>query len=323
LIEIRLLGWDQKPPKAKKLLDAEWLDEVFRLSKEIGIRQFLLKCSEQWLAADVAPMPELELEDLFQTYVNKIKTQPKRLVFDPDALFWLVQEVGCKPGAAFKKFKSTRGYLVARWDVDGRKVYFGFESGHHFKRWQAIQQEAARYHVADTSSKVVFFRTPELGFIPGPGWKSAPELAAAKRAYLHIMIISRDTMAELYAAYDLYLDAAEGNIAFKTDKVIAFIRDRLKHVWDRILEPAPGKWSSGPPETGNRSPAEDGEPKTTLIKKIRDIVKRDKFLSVEDLMAKLSPPVSEEELHRARACIAEIQVHTSPNMTVLQWRPNK
>jgi hypothetical protein len=223
----------------------------------------------------------------------------------------------------FKKFKSTRGYLSARWDLDGRKVYFGFEAGHHFKRWQAIQQEAGRYHAADTASKVVFFRTPELRFIPGPGWKSAPEIAAAKRAYLHIIVLGRDTMAELYAAYDLYLDAIEGNIPFKADEVIAFIRRRLTPVWERIREPAPEKWGGGPPAADHKPADETRAPKKTLIKKIRDIVKRDKFLSFADLMAQISPPVSEEELHRARACIAEIQVHTSPNMTVLQWRPNK
>jgi len=105
--------------------------------------------------------------------------------------------------------------------------------------------------------------------------------------------------------------------------VIAFIRRRLNPVWERIREPAPEKWGGGPPETDNKPPNEVGEPQKTLIKKIRDIVKRDKFLSVADLIAKISPPVSEEELHKARACIAEIQVHTSPNMTVMQWRPNK
>jgi len=330
LIEIRLRGWDRQSVKAKKLLDPEWLDGVFRQSREIGIRQFLLKCSEQWLAGDAEPKPKpkpsapgKELGDAFLAYVNKIKTQPKRLVYDPDALFWLVQEVACTQGAAFKKFKSTRGYLVARWDVDGRKVYFGFEAGHHFKRWQAIQLEASRYHAADPSSKVVFFRTPELRFIPGPGWKSAPEIAAAKRGYLHILVLGRETMAQLYAAYDLYLDTVEGNLPFKADQVIAFIRSRLKPVWEPILEPAPEKWSGGPPETDHKPPDEGGERKKTLIHKIRDIVKRDKFLSIADLMAKISPPVSEEELHRARACIAEIQVHTSSHMTVLQWRPNK
>jgi hypothetical protein len=330
LIKIRLQGWDRQNRKVKTVLDTGWLDELFSEAREIGIRQFLLKCSEHWMgvegkaaAESKAADPARDLEAAYQGYINKIKTQPKRLVFDPDALFWLVQEVACKPGAALKKFKSTRGYLAARWDVDGRKVYFGLEAGHHFKRWQAIQQEAGRYHAADTSSKVVFFRTPELRFIPGPGWKSAPDIAAAKRAYLHIMILGRDTMAELYAAYDLYLDAVEGNTSFKPDKVIAFIRSRLKPIWERILEPAPEKWSSGPPETRHRAPVEGGEPEKTLIKRIRDIVKRDKFLSVTDLMARLSPPVSEEELHRARACIAEIQVHTSPNMTVLQWRPNR
>jgi hypothetical protein len=330
LIEIRLHGWDKAALRAKGILNPEWLDEVFRQSKEIGIRHFLLKCSEQWLAGSLRPEPKpkpsdpaKEIEDTFQAYVNQIKTQPKRLVYDPDALFWLVQEVACRQGVAFKKFKSTRGYLVARWDVDGRKVYFGFEAGHHFRRWQAIQQEAGRYHAADASSKVVFFRTPELRFIPGSGWKRAPEITAAKRGYLHILVIGRETMAQLYAAYDLYLDAAEGNLPFKTDQVTAFIRSRLKPVWDRILEPAPDKWGGEPPEAGHKTPDESNEPKKTLIHKIRDIVKRDKFLSIADLMAKISPPVSEEELHRARACIAEIQVHTSPNMTVLQWRPNK
>jgi len=330
LIEIRLHGWDKAALRAKGILNPEWLDEVFRQSKEIGIRHFLLKCSEQWLAGSLRPEPKpkpsdpaKDIEDTFQAYVNQIKTQPKRLVYDPDALFWLVQEVACRQGVAFKKFKSTRGYLVARWDVDGRKVYFGFEAGHHFRRWQAIQQEAGRYHAADASSKVVFFRTPELRFIPGSGWKSAPEITAAKRGYLHILVIGRETMAQLYAAYDLYLDAAEGNLPFKTDQVTDFIRSRLKPVWDRILEPAPDKWGGEPPEAGHKPPDESNEPKKTLIHKIRDIVKRDKFLSIADLMAKISPPVSEEELHRARACIAEIQVHTSPNMTVLQWRPNK
>jgi hypothetical protein len=330
LVEIRLQGWDPQLLKVKKLLESEWLDGMFRQSREIGIRQFLLKCSEQWLAEDGISKPkprqaaaEKELEDTFLAYINKIKAQPKRLVYDPDALFWLVQEVACQPGAAFKKFKSAKGYLSARWDVDGRKVYFGFEAGHHFKRWQSIQQEAGRYHAADTSSKVVFFRTPELRFIPGPGWKIAPEIASAKRSYLHIVVLGRDTMAEVYAAYDMYLDAVEGNIPFKTDQVIAFLRKRLKPVWDRIREPAPDKWGGGPPETDQKAPDDDGDPKKSLVQKIRDIVKKDKFLSVADLMAKISPPVSEEQLHRARACIAEIQVHTSPKMTVLQWRPNK
>jgi hypothetical protein len=330
LIEIRLHGWDPAARRAKGILDPEWLNGVFRQSREIGIRHFLLKCSEQWLAADPQPGPEpkaseaeKELEDTFQAYVNKIKTQPKRLVFDPDALFWLVREVACRPGVAFKKFKSTRGYLVARWDVDGRKVYFGFEAGHHFRRWQAIQQEAGRYHAADPSTKVVFFRTPELRFIPGPGWKSAQEIAAAKRGYLHILVLGREAMAQLYAAYDLYLDAVEGNLPFEPDRAVAFIRSRLKPVWDRILEPAAEKWGAGPPEAEQKRSDEDGEPKKSLIHKIRAIVKRDKFLSIADLMAKISPPVSEEEVHRARACIAEIQVHTSPNMTVLQWRSNK
>jgi len=157
--------------------------------------------------------------------------------------------------------------------------------------------------------------------VPGTGWKIAPEIAAAKAKYLHIIILSRDDMAGLYAAYDLCMDAVEGDIPLEPDAVVGFVREHLKPFWARVLEPAPEKWGGdrdrpGPPEP----PA---EPPSGLIKKIRDIVKREKFLSVADLMARLSPPVSEEELHRARACISEIQVHASPSMTVLQWRKGK
>lgn len=328
LVKTRMEGWEPLPEKAAAMLETGWLDELFSKSKELGVRHFLLECSRRWLGPEPAARPKpgkktppATINGLYQAFVNKIKSQPKRLVFDPDALYWLVQEVACRQGAAFKKFKSERGYLAARWDVDGRKIYFGFEAGHHFKRWQAIQKEAARCHAAEASSKVVFFRTPELRVVPGPGWKIAPEIADAKKRYLHVILLSRDDMAELYGAYDLYMGAVEGDIPVQPADAVGFVRERLKHVWERVLEPEPRNW--GGDEGGAAPPPPGVEPKSGLIHRIREIVRREKFMSVADLMARISPPVSEEELHKARACIAEIQVHTSPTMTVLQWRPNR
>lgn len=328
LLKIRLEGWQPPAGRMDDMLEGGWLDDLFRQAREIGVRHFLLECSRRWQEAATAPRREPpkpvrqpDIGDLYRSYVNKLKTQPKRMVFDPDALYWLVHEVGCRKGVATRKFKSMKGYLVARWDVDRRKVHFGFEAGHHFRRWQAIQKETARYHEADPSSKSVFFRTPELRTVPGAGWKIAPEMAAAKAKYLHIIILSRDDMAGLYAAYDLCMDAVEGDIPVEPDAVVGFVREHLKPFWERVLEPAPEKWDRGRQRPDPPEPQEG--PPSGLIKKIRDIVKREKFMSVADLMARLSPPVSEEELHRARACISEIQVHASPSMTVLQWRKGK
>jgi len=320
LVRIRLEGWPPGLGKAAVMLEPAWLDELFGQTKELGVRHFLLECSRRWLGS-AEPPPQPEIADLYQACVNKIKTQPKRLVFDPDALYWLVQEVACGPGAAVRKFKSESGYLIACWEVDGRKIYFGFEPGHHFRRWQAIQKEAARYHGADPSCKSVFFRTPELREIPGTAWKTAPEIAAAKGRYLHIIVLSGEEMAELYAAYDFYMGAVEGDIPIQADAAVGFVRERLKPFWERILEPVPEKWGGGKEEPESAKPR--AEPRAGLIKTIRDIVRREKFLSVTDLLGKISPPVTEEELHRARACIPEIQVYTSPSMTVLQWRRGK
>jgi len=136
-------------------------------------------------------------------------------------------------------------------------------------------------------------------------------------------VLDRDAMAELYAAYDLYAAAVEGNIPFSGDQVLTFVRNKLKNFWDQVLEPSPQRWVEAKVEEKHRPKPSKPEGQQHLITKIRDIVKKDKFLSVQDLMAKLSPQISEEELHKARACIAEIQVHSSPKMTVLQWRPKK
>jgi hypothetical protein len=54
---------------------------------------------------------------------------------------------------------------------------------------------------------------------------------------------------------------------------------------------------------------------------LRDIVRRERFLSIRDLMARISPAVTDEALPKAHTWIREIKVYVSPTMTVPQWRP--
>jgi hypothetical protein len=320
LIIQRLEGWDLSRKDVVGFTDRKWLTELFRDMREWGVRHFLTRCAERWARMKESPREPKGIEELFQSYVQRIRTQPKRMVFDPDVLYWLMHEVARGlPGIAVEEFKSQKGYLVLLWRLKSAQIYFGFEAGSNWSRWNAINREARKLVDANRARRMVFFRTPELGVIPPKTWRIAPELKQAMGTYLHIVALDKSEMAELYAAYDLYTDAVEGNIPFETEHVLAFIRGKLKDFWTRISEPNPSKWrkeSEAVPE-----PVQ-AEPQKSLVDKIREILQREKFLSVQDLMARISPPVTEEDLHTARSCVPEIKVHVSPTLTVLQWRPD-
>jgi hypothetical protein len=324
LLDHRLEGWNLPEKKVAKIVDRKWLNDLFAVKSAWGVRQFLYECGKQWKAlieGPVVPEPkEKELDRLFQSYLQKVRAEPKRMVFDPDVLFWLVRDVARDlPGILVEEHKSQKGYFVLRWKGDGVNVYFGFEPGSNWSRWSAINREAKRLFDGDPATKGVFFRTSELKEIPAPTWKSAPQLREGKAEYLHILHLNKPEMGELYASYDLYSDAAEGNIPFERENVLTFVRKQLTPFWSRILEREPGKW--GDQEEAPPKSSKEG-PKKKLIDQVRDIVKREKFLSIQDLMARISPPVTEDQLHKAHSCIREIKVHVSPTMTVLQWRPD-
>jgi hypothetical protein len=317
LIRHRLSEWQSGKSESEAFTDRSWFDELFRDKQGWGVRQLLHQCAKRWQEIKDQKIVPPDIAEYYQEYIRKIKSQPRRMVFDPDILTWLVREVISDAGTTVKPFKSQKGYFTLHWKHKNQNVYFGFESGSHWSRWNAISREAQRYFKSDRKSKVVLFRTPELNSIPGK-WKIASQINKAKQQYLHIFDLSKNDMAELYAAYDFYAAAQEGDVPFSPEAVIAFIRTQLDAFRTRIRETDPAKWkpAAGPPAPG------PSEPQAGLIKKIRNIVKREKFLSVDELMAKIIPPISEDELHRARACIAEIKVHTSPTMTVLQWQSN-
>ncbi|MEJ2166087.1 MAG: hypothetical protein P8X90_11190 [Desulfobacterales bacterium] len=321
LIRHRLSQWQAGAGESDSLTDHSWLDEMFRDTKAWGVRQLLHRCARRWQEIKDQKIVPPAIEEYYRAYIRKLKSQPRRMVYDPDILTWLVREVIPDPDIAVKPFRSHKGYFTVHWKHKGQNVYFGFESGSHWSRWKAISREAQRYFESDKQSKAVLFRTPELKAIPGQ-WKIAPQINKAKQQYLHVFDLSRTDMAELYAAYDLYAAAREGDVPFSPADVIEFIRVQLKSFWTRIREADPTRWkpAAGVDAPEPAEPAEPAEPRPGLISKIRNIVRREKFLSVEELMAKIKPPISEDELHKARACIAEIRVHTSPTMTVLQWQ---
>lgn len=323
LIRLRLEGSGVPEAIAAHLLKEDFLERFFANTASMNIRDFIRRCSERFeeLARQEEPRPKPEeprIEDFYRARLEKIRVQPRRRVFNADALFWFVKYTVPDGWIAFPP-KSR--YLLHGWKRAGRTVYFGLEAGHHPRRWQAIVKEGERLNAAEPGSKLVFLRTADLRPVPGARWKTAPAIQAARGRFLHLFFLDREDLCRIYAAHDLYLEAVEGDIAFSPDAVIAFVQGELRSLWERVLEPAPENWGDpGPPAAGTPSDKARG---ATLKDRLRELLRREKFLSLQEILDRLHPPATPEEILRARAAIPEIQAHDGPRMTVFQWCSGK
>ena len=129
-------------------------------------------------------------------------------------------------------------YFPVCWQLPQRTCYFGFIGGAHWKQWSAIAQAAIEKGRGNARpSKAVFFRTPEQRPIPGPGWSTAGKIEAAKAQYLQLISLGIEELGELYAARELFADAAQGDIAYTTAETLAFLREQLAPWWKRLRAP--------------------------------------------------------------------------------------
>lgn len=314
LIKNRLEYWRIKKKDAARVLDRQWLEnDVFIKREGIGIRDFLKICAERF-SADPEPTRILPLGELYAKYVEEIKAQTKRHVFDRDALRWLVEVLAKKiAGLTVEIHQARKPYLVLKWiKPDGTPIFFGFEDGSNHARWKAITAEAQRYHQAHPKAVSVFFRTPELAEIPGKKWKIAPAIEQAKKEYLHLFILGPDLLARLYAARDLHSAAMEGDITgHGPDDILSFLARELQDFWEKVGIPG------GPPAS---CPA----PAIELIDEIRTIVKREKMMDFISLKKGLNDGETLDD-GTIRLGIDEIPQIKSfaagPHETVLLWRP--
>ncbi|MEJ5359444.1 MAG: hypothetical protein WHT06_12310 [Desulfobacterales bacterium] len=323
LVRLRLEAAEAPGEIASRMLAQEFLEKFFAEYPEVNIRHFISNCSlrfEELSRHDPAPRkppdPEPQLEEFYRARQEKIRTQPRRRVFNPDALFWLLENAapqGCTT------FKPKSRYLVLGWEKAGKKVYFGLEAGHNGRRWQAIVKEGESLEVADPGCKLVFIRTPDLRPIPGARWKTALAIQAARGKFLHLLTLDAEELSRLYAAHDLFLDAMEGDIPLAPEAVLAFVKQELQPFWERVLEPSPGNWA--PPGSPPEPPA--GQTGSSLKTRLRELLRREKFLSLQEILERIHPPATPAEIEKARAAIPEIQVFDGPRMTVFQWRTGK
>jgi hypothetical protein len=313
LIRLRLADRSVEPAMLAGMLAKEWLQEEFQTDEDQrGARRFLQLCKERWeKLRSQPPPPAVNLDQLYEERRLKLLADPKRLLFDADALQWLVKV--CAAGLpGLKIHPNGAGYFTIGWEASARRVLFGFEAGSNWKRWAAIARHAQDRAVKNPPLKAVFFRDGEQPPIPGPTWKVAGEIQAAKQEVLHLIILTRDDLAVLYAGSDLHAEALGGDIAPHTaEDVLVFLRQRFRMWWQKLMGPIDG--SSAAPTSTDDIPEELGP-------LVRDIVSRHKFLSINEVIAQLPGVTAPEDVLKACRYYEGIRVHVHPNMTVLQWQ---
>lgn len=308
----------------------QWLNDLFRDKAEMSVRMFLHACSQRWTEvfehapAEGADDRRTPLPTLFQKYIDDISAKPRRLVYDRDTFYWLVSELADGiDGVAVDKVASNSTEHLPRWRYGDKQFIFGFESGTHWKRWHNIARS-----VLDGGKRrdsiLVYPRTPDLPKIPKNTWKVAkPEIEQAKRARLLILTLDKHQLLRVYAAHELHTDALQGDIDWQTEEVSEYLRGELSELWRSILEWPDKSESAQTDETEQQEePEHPSGPSGSqeLQHSVVEIVRRRKFLSLEDLMEKLPGEPERETVLEMCGNVERIKVHTHPNKTLVQWR---
>lgn len=307
----RLHTWEVDENKIQEFLDPRWLDKLFETKVEISARGFINECSQRWEGTT-----KPDLRKAYDTYQAKLLHKPRSQIYEAGVLQWVFQEVfNGESSLKIEQFKSNKGYLSLRWIRDSACVYFGFEEGDHFKRWEAILNEAKRYHSHDQhnhiTSRSVFFRVPGQKPIPGQNWRIRAEFEKASQA-LAIFHLNQEEVASLYAAHDLYADVAQGNQPFAKEETLRFLAKEL-HGWiERVTGSSPAKPIDTPIKT----------PPPELIDAMRSIVSTIPYINlnmVQNKLARCGLTAEREQIFKAAEMIPEIKVFSTLTNAVFKW----
>lgn len=313
LVTMRLEACQILPAHASQFLTGgKWIGEFFGQRDRIGIRAFLKFCGKRWENVHLSPLPPPPLEDLFREYCDKVASQPRRMEFNRDVLRWLVQDLAKGlAGIEITQVETKPGQRLLCWHYENREILFGFEAGYDWQRWIKIAEATGKYCDKHPRAKIVYLRTPELVPIPRPGrWPTiGPRIEEAKRRFLHILPLYPEEVKLVYAAYELHSEVVQGDVEVPVREALDFLRGRLDRLWERIKEP-----SHPEPQPPPQPPDEE------LPGRVRSIVKRERFLSLDELLQRLEGRYDRDAVLAACGSVPEIAMHHSPAMVVLQWQ---
>ena len=305
LVRKRFSQWEVKRD-LEEFLGQPWFTKLFKQKTEHGVREVLREARKAWRDESVEP----SLDEIFESYRRKLLATPKALDYDPGVLEWAITQVlGPALQAKAEPIQGSKNYLTVQWSEGKRTELFGFESGTHWKRWEAVLREADRYHRDGGDGRRVrssFLRLPEQRDLPARVTKKLKE----SNAYARLIPLDLEQTADVFAAHDFWADVTQENHALDREQVMKYLRARL-------LTLAKNVWSEG-------AKVVSMQPPIAIDLRIQAIVQAKRFITLELLLTELQKHVANVDqtlvLTTARD-LPSMRIHTAPGNTVFQWLP--
>ncbi len=318
LIHSRLSRHDVAENEIEQMCQGDWIAGCFRDRPSMSVRNFLQACAQHFNELiERGPLLIETLEDHFQRALNEAGSKPGFLDFDLGVLSWFIspQCAGAIPdGWEVRAHEdwNPHQYFRSFWQRDHDVIFWGVEDSNNWKRWSSFVQKAKelrkRAYAKGHSLRAKLLRLHDQKPIPGPKWAKSGDEIRAESEWFHIRILTREDWETIVAAHTLWSNAQAGDIPFTPEEVLKFLHQRLLPVWETLLSDhkvvVPGL------------PVPDTE-------KIREIISRKRFLSLDQLLGELQSAGAEVLDRRGvlEACkeMVEVSIFTTAQTTALQW----
>ena len=333
LIEQRMKECAVASDRIARFFAGDWLGQVFTSMPELGVRALLMRAEERFrtLAPGDAPTSQT-LAELFQLEVNGVRSKKAQQAYNQDCLMWFAKDVGQAIKGVRVGRTSGRRYFSFEWDWPDRCIYFAFEGGDHWRRWQAIADEAVAMAQArgDRAFLGYVFRTPDLAKVPRKSWAVAKRaLDEADKQGFHIVELTLDQVCELHAARELYSNALQGNIAYSGPETLAWLQTYFQPFLNDIAfaltaverQKVNPDTQPAAAATGQQvQPAPSSELDDKKLGLVLDIVREQRIVDISVVLNRLGNKTLRDPLLRSVEMHPNLRAHPGPRTIFLQWR---
>jgi hypothetical protein len=335
LVSERLREYAISPSAVEQFFAGDWIDRVFSSLPKIGVRDLLAQAANRFESLDPSsapPTPRPTLEDLFQLELNGVRSKKALQAYNQDCLMWFAKDMAQAIEGVSVGRTSGRRYFSLEWSWPDRCVYFAFEGEDNWRRWKAIADEAIAMAQArgERSFLAYVLRTPDLAEVPRSSWASAKKsFGEAESQGFRIVRLTSERVCELHAAFELYSNALQGNIAYPGPETLAWLQARFGSF---LADIAFGRLPTenrrvDPGQAGAVEPAPDPQPGAAPIELdsrslqvVLDLLREQRIVDISVVLAKLGSETLRDPLLRSIETHPNLEAHPGPKTIFLQWR---
>ncbi|HSI64438.1 MAG TPA: hypothetical protein VLE43_15020, partial [Candidatus Saccharimonadia bacterium] len=226
------------------VLAPSWLEAQFG-GGLLSPRNFLRRCEQRYeevvpAALAQPPRPKMTLAELFAEERHSIETDPREAKdFRADALRWALLSVPTKAEANFKATPSRTDVpsYTAEWKgKNGSHRYIVLEPSSHALVWQAIVRKAQALRAENPDVGVLALRIEGQGAVPQDNQAARTQaINSSAKDLFRVFTLKPGELSKIYAGWELYLQACQGDIDYTAEQVLTFVFEHLAPWYTSLL----------------------------------------------------------------------------------------